>query len=53
MALILEANPNLTWRDLQYILLKTARKNDDKDPDWVTNGAGYSVNHKVKKLKNK
>jgi len=46
VALVLEANPNLTWRDIQHILLSTAEKNDSTDPDWTTNGAGYEVNHK-------
>ncbi|HYW77925.1 MAG TPA: FG-GAP-like repeat-containing protein, partial [Thermoguttaceae bacterium] len=46
VALMLEANPNLTWRDVQYILLQTARKTDPTDADWMINGAGYEVNHK-------
>ena len=46
VALMLEANPNLTWRDVQHILVETARKNDPADPDWVQNAAGKWVNHK-------
>ena len=46
VALMLEANPNLNWRDVQHILLETAEKNDPEDEDWVQNGAGYDVNHK-------
>ena len=46
VALMLQANPNLTWRDVQHILVNTARKNDPNDPDWTTNGAGYDINHK-------
>ncbi|GAB4139127.1 MAG: hypothetical protein Tsb009_07820 [Planctomycetaceae bacterium] len=46
IALMLEANPNLTWRDVQHILVESARKNDPFDPGWVTNGAGKLVNHK-------
>ena len=46
VALILEANPNLTWRDVQYILLRNTVQNHSNDPDWTTNGAGYLVNHK-------
>ena len=42
---MLEANPQLTWRDVQYILLETTRKNDPNHADWVTNGAGYDVNY--------
>lgn len=45
-ALILEANPTLTWRDVQYILVQTAQQNDPSDSDWTTNGAGYHINHK-------
>jgi proprotein convertase subtilisin/kexin type 2 len=44
-ALMLEANPNLGWRDVRAILARTARKNDPTDPDWVTNGGGLRVNH--------
>lgn len=46
VALMLQANPSLTWRDVQHILMETADKNDPADPDWITNGAGYWVNHK-------
>jgi subtilisin-like proprotein convertase family protein len=44
-ALILDANPNLTWRDVQHVLIESARKNDPNDADWTTNGAGYDVNY--------
>lgn len=46
VALMLEANPNLTWRDVQHILMSTAFKNDPTDSDWTTNAAGYPINHK-------
>jgi len=46
IALMLEVNPNLTWRDVQHILVETARQNDPTDTGWATNGAGYTVNHK-------
>jgi hypothetical protein len=45
IALMLEANPNLGWRDVQEILIKTAVKNDPLHPDWSTNGAGFHFNH--------
>lgn len=47
VALLLDANPNLTYRDVRYILATTARKNDPEDytGDWVQNGAGYWINH--------
>lgn len=44
IALMLEANPNLTYRDIQEILVRTAKKNDPYDGDWVTNGGGYHFN---------
>ncbi len=46
VALMLQANPFLTWRDVKYILAKTARKNDPTDSDWTFNAAGYPINHK-------
>ncbi|MDW7975651.1 MAG: S8 family peptidase [Leptospiraceae bacterium] len=46
VALMLEANPNLTWRDIRYILAKTARRIDPFDSDWKQNGAGFFFNHK-------
>lgn len=45
VALMLEANPNLSWRDVRYVLASTARKNDPADPGWSQNGAGLHVNH--------
>ncbi len=44
-ALMLEANLNLGWRDVQEILIASARKINPTDPDWVTNGGGYHFNH--------
>ena len=70
MALMLQANGALGWRDVPFILASTARKigtpplstssssspslskdvshsfTDPTDSDWVTNAAGYHVNHK-------
>ncbi|MBN16564.1 MAG: hypothetical protein CMB37_00170 [Euryarchaeota archaeon] len=46
IALMLEANANLTWRDVQHILVHTSRKNDPSDNSWATNGAGHDVSHK-------
>lgn len=45
VALMLEANPNLSWRDVRKILAESAKKNDPSNPDWIQNGAGYWVNH--------
>ena len=46
VALMLEANPNLKWRDVQEILLRTARKNALSDSGWTNNGAGFRINDK-------
>ena len=46
IALMLQANPTLTWRDVQHILVNTAEQNDPTDSGWTTNGAGHHINHK-------
>jgi subtilisin family serine protease/subtilisin-like proprotein convertase family protein len=46
-ALLLSAQPELTWRDVQQILLLSARHYDFADPDLRTNGAGLLVSHNV------
>ncbi|XP_028824606.1 proprotein convertase subtilisin/kexin type 5-like isoform X1 [Denticeps clupeoides] len=45
IALALEANPLLTWRDVQHIIVKTSRAGHLSAPDWKTNAAGYNVSH--------
>src|SRR5690606_19986966 len=45
VGLMLEANPELTWRDVQHVLVRTARQCDPTDPGWAVNGAGRHVNH--------
>ena len=44
-ALILSANPNLALRDVQQILIHSARQVDLADPDLTTNAAGFVVSH--------
>ncbi|XP_072402014.1 furin-like protease 1 isoform X1 [Diabrotica undecimpunctata] len=44
-ALALEANPNLTWRDMQHIVVRTARPQNLIAPDWKVNGVGRHVSH--------
>ena len=44
VALLLEACPNLGWRDVKYILAKTAQKVDSENERWITNSAGYHFN---------
>lgn len=48
IALMLEANPNLGWRDVKIILAQTARINDATDPGWFLTGGTpqYLFNHK-------
>lgn len=46
LALMLEANPQLGWRDAQEILMRSAALNDPTDSDWITNRAGLHFNHK-------
>ena len=42
---MLEANPELTWRDVKYILAKTADDVDTNNEYWVSNSAGYKFNN--------
>lgn len=44
-ALLLEANPELGYRDIQYILATTARHIDADNIDWSKNGAGHFINY--------
>lgn len=44
-ALTLQANPNLTWRDLQHIVVLSARPENLNVNDWKKNGVGRLVSH--------
>lgn len=44
VALMLEANPGLTWRDVQHILVESARLVDPGDEAWSVNGDNRLVN---------
>ncbi len=44
-ALVLSANTNLSYRDVQQILIHSARHYDLADPDLRTNGAGFLFSH--------
>ncbi|GAA56439.1 Uracil phosphoribosyltransferase, synthesizes UMP from uracil [Clonorchis sinensis] len=44
-ALTLSANKRLTWRDLQYLVVYTARPEGLNASDWRVNGVGRSVSH--------
>ncbi|XP_046332685.2 PC3-like endoprotease variant B [Haliotis rufescens] len=45
VALALQANPSLTWRDVQHIVVHSSRI-PSVDHSWVVNGAGLHVSHK-------
>ena len=44
VALMLEANPALDWRDVQGVLIESARKNHPSDPDWSVKVVPVAVN---------
>jgi subtilisin-like proprotein convertase family protein/subtilisin family serine protease len=46
VALMLQANPNLGWRDVQEILLRSASKTAPTDPGWATNSGGMKFHHR-------
>uniref|UniRef100_A0A8C5I6J5 Furin-1-like n=1 Tax=Gouania willdenowi TaxID=441366 RepID=A0A8C5I6J5_GOUWI len=45
IALALEANTNLTWRDMQHLVVQTSRPAHLLTNDWRTNGVGRKVSH--------
>uniref|UniRef100_A0A8C3VI63 furin n=1 Tax=Catharus ustulatus TaxID=91951 RepID=A0A8C3VI63_CATUS len=45
IALALEANKNLTWRDMQHLVVQTSKPAHLNANDWVTNGVGRKVSH--------
>ena len=42
VALVLEACPDLTWRDVKYLIAKHAKQIDSANNSWVQNAAGHS-----------
>lgn len=46
LALMLQANPALGWRDAKEILMRSARKVVPADADWQTNSAGLPHSHR-------
>jgi subtilisin-like proprotein convertase family protein len=44
VALMLQANPNLGWRDVQEVLIRTATQTDPTNNEWRTNKAGFKFN---------
>ena len=47
VALMLSANPQLGWRDVKEILIRTAHRPTALGDQWATNGAGILFNHNV------
>ncbi|XP_063057117.1 proprotein convertase subtilisin/kexin type 4-like isoform X2 [Engraulis encrasicolus] len=45
IALALQANPTLTWRDVQHLVVRASRRSNLKADDWTTNGVGRYVSH--------
>lgn len=49
-ALALESNKQLTWRDMQHIVVATARPANLKAPDWAVNGVGRNGKQLLNRL---
>ncbi len=45
VAMMLQSNPFLSWRDVQHVLVNSARKCDPLSPTWVVNNAGFDVSY--------
>ncbi|XP_032938087.1 proprotein convertase subtilisin/kexin type 4 [Catharus ustulatus] len=45
VALALEANPALTWRDLQHLIIRASKPAHLQADDWAENGVGRRVSH--------
>ncbi|NWU35014.1 PCSK4 convertase, partial [Hylia prasina] len=45
VALALEANPTLTWRDLQHLIIRASKPAHLQAEDWAENGVGRRVSH--------
>nr|XP_055104239.1 proprotein convertase subtilisin/kexin type 4 isoform X4 [Symphalangus syndactylus] len=45
IALALEANPFLTWRDVQHLVVRASKPAHLQAEDWRTNGVGRQVSH--------
>ncbi|KAF1743355.1 hypothetical protein MXB_662, partial [Myxobolus squamalis] len=44
IALMLQSNPLLTWRDVQYLIVETSIITNPTNPGWTRNGAGKWFN---------
>lgn len=47
VALAIEANPSLTWRDMQYLVVLTSRSEPlERESGWILNGSKRKFSHK-------
>ena len=42
----MQVNRDITWRDMQHIVVRTARPENLEAPDWQINGVGRHVSHR-------
>ncbi|KAF8774295.1 Neuroendocrine convertase 1 like protein [Argiope bruennichi] len=47
IALLLQANPNLSWRDVQHIIVRSSRVPPTGESGWTMNGAGHFFHLKI------
>lgn len=45
VALMLNANASLSWRDVLEVLMRSATRVNPRHADWAVNGAGFHFNH--------
>ncbi|MGC4017059.1 MAG: S8 family peptidase [Luteolibacter sp.] len=45
VALMLQRNPNLGWRDVREILIRSSKRVNPTDSGWVGNAAGFRFHH--------
>uniref|UniRef100_A0A493T2M7 Peptidase S8/S53 domain-containing protein n=2 Tax=Anas platyrhynchos TaxID=8839 RepID=A0A493T2M7_ANAPP len=45
VALALEANPALSWRDVQHLVVRASKPAHLQAEDWAVNGVGRKVSH--------
>ena len=45
IALILQVNPDLNWRDVQHVTVRCAHNANLKANDWSTNAIGRNYSH--------
>nr|XP_039273328.1 PC3-like endoprotease variant B [Styela clava] len=46
LALVLQANPKLSWRDVQHLIVRNSKIPNPTEDGWDINGAGFHVHHK-------